>query len=109
MTITLHLPPELEQKLAAEASRRGVPLSDYLLLVLSNGGQAAPSVRTGAELVAYWQQAGVVGTRPEVSDSQQHARGLRVDETTLLSEAALAVDWNRPEEDAAWVGLQSRK
>ena len=30
-------------------------------------------------------------------------------ETTLLSEAALAEDWNRPEEDAAWSYLQSAK
>jgi len=30
-----------------------------------------------------------------------------VDEVTLLSEAALAEDWNRPEEDAAWSHLQS--
>jgi hypothetical protein len=30
-----------------------------------------------------------------------------VDEGTLLSEAALAEDWNRPEEDAAWSHLQS--
>jgi hypothetical protein len=28
-------------------------------------------------------------------------------ETALLSEAALAQDWNRPEEDAAWTHLQS--
>jgi len=77
MTITLDLPPELERKLAAEASRRGVPLSDYLLSVLSNGGQAAPSVRTGAELVAYWQSAGVVGIRQDICDSQHHARELR--------------------------------
>lgn len=27
---------------------------------------------------------------------------LNVPETALLSEAALAEDWNRPEEDAAW-------
>jgi len=27
-------------------------------------------------------------------------------EVTLLSEAALAEDWNRPEEDAAWSHLQ---
>lgn len=26
-------------------------------------------------------------------------------ETALLSEAALAADWNRPEEDAAWSDL----
>src|SRR6185437_10790207 len=29
------------------------------------------------------------------------------DETALLSEAALAQDWNRPGEDAAWSYLQS--
>jgi hypothetical protein len=27
-------------------------------------------------------------------------------ETALLAEAALAVDWSRPEEDAAWSHLQ---
>lgn len=31
------------------------------------------------------------------------------DETTLLSEAALAEDWGRPEEDVAWSHLQSAK
>lgn len=30
----------------------------------------------------------------------------RVPETALLSEAALAEDWNRPEEEAAWSHLQ---
>lgn len=30
-------------------------------------------------------------------------------EAYLLSEASLAVDWNRPEEDAAWAHLQSEK
>jgi hypothetical protein len=29
-----------------------------------------------------------------------------VSETSLLSEAALAVDWEKPEEDAAWSHLQ---
>jgi hypothetical protein len=27
-------------------------------------------------------------------------------ETALLSEASLSADWNRPEEDAAWAGLE---
>jgi hypothetical protein len=31
------------------------------------------------------------------------------DETAILSEAALAEDWSRPEEDAAWAHLQSVK
>lgn len=30
-------------------------------------------------------------------------------ETALLSEMALAEDWNRPEEDAAWAHLQQRQ
>lgn len=31
---------------------------------------------------------------------------LPVDETALLSEPALAVDWSRPQEDEAWSHLQ---
>jgi hypothetical protein len=30
----------------------------------------------------------------------------KISETALLSEAALAEDWNRPEEDEAWPHLQ---
>ncbi|MEI9865657.1 MAG: hypothetical protein WDN00_14125 [Limisphaerales bacterium] len=30
----------------------------------------------------------------------------QANETALLSEASLAEDWNRPEEDAAWAYLQ---
>lgn len=30
-------------------------------------------------------------------------------ETALLAEAALAADWSRPEEDAAWSHLQSER
>ncbi len=32
-------------------------------------------------------------------------RELKVNETMILSENALAVDWNRPEEDEAWKNL----
>ena len=34
---------------------------------------------------------------------------ISVSETALLSEIALAEDWNRPEEDKAWAHLQSDK
>ena len=33
----------------------------------------------------------------------------QVHDAALLSEAALAEDWNRPEEDAAWAHLQPGK
>ena len=32
--------------------------------------------------------------------------GNRASETALLSEQSLTADWNRPEEDAAWAGLE---
>jgi hypothetical protein len=35
-----------------------------------------------------------------------HEGEIGVGETTALSEPALAEDWNRPEEDAAWSHLQ---
>jgi len=39
----------------------------------------------------------ILGERPSI----------RVSETALLSEEALAEDWSRPEEDDAWSHLQS--
>ncbi|MBA3805809.1 MAG: hypothetical protein H0X14_08890 [Acidobacteria bacterium] len=36
----------------------------------------------------------------------EDAPSVAVSETALLSEGALAEDWNRPEEDAAWSHLQ---
>lgn len=34
---------------------------------------------------------------------------IKVSETALLSEAALAEDWDRPEEDEAWSYLQTEQ
>ena len=34
---------------------------------------------------------------------------MHLSETALLSEPALAEDWNRPEEDAAWAHLQTAR
>ncbi len=39
----------------------------------------------------------------------EEAPVLQVAETAVLSEAALAEDWNRPEEDEAWSYLQSEQ
>jgi hypothetical protein len=77
MSIELHLPAELETKLAAEASRQGISLPDYVVRILSNGGQKLSGISNGGELVAYWRQAGVVGSRTSITDSQRHARELR--------------------------------
>ncbi len=78
MSITLELPPDLEGELAEEAARLKLPLSEYAARVLATGRTAAANtLKTGAELVAYWQREGVVGTRPDIADSQERAREIR--------------------------------
>jgi hypothetical protein len=39
----------------------------------------------------------------------EEAPGTGTHESALLSESALAEDWNRPEEDAAWSHLQQAR
>ena len=77
MNITLELPPDLENELAAEATRLNLPLPEYALRVLAAGRLAGGPPKTGAELITYWQNEGVIGTRPDLSDSQEHARSIR--------------------------------
>lgn len=46
------------------------------------------------------------GARRALVTILEEEPGPSLHETTLLSEAALSKDWNRPEEDAAWPHLQ---
>jgi hypothetical protein len=77
MSITLDLPQELESELATEATTLGVSLAEYVLRLLSTRSLVGPMPTSGAELVAYWRREGVIGTRPEITDSQAHARQIR--------------------------------
>jgi hypothetical protein len=77
MTITLELPQELESELAAEAAQLGLSLAEYALRILATGRAPRNPPKTGSELVAYWQSEGLIGTRPDITDSQQHAREVR--------------------------------
>ncbi|MBA4063281.1 MAG: hypothetical protein C0501_06130 [Isosphaera sp.] len=60
--------PELARRRAEAAARPGAgkPWREVLA-----------RVETGADLVAYWQAAGLVGSRPDIADSQAEARRLR--------------------------------
>ncbi|HEV7669809.1 MAG TPA: hypothetical protein VGS22_14900 [Thermoanaerobaculia bacterium] len=50
---------------------------------------AAKSVAdTGAQLVAYWKRHGLIGTRPDIADSQTHARTVRHDAERRLRSSA---------------------
>ena len=79
MSIILELPEELEKELTDEAAGLNLSLPEYALRVLATGrvAGAPPLPRTGAELVAYWQSEGIVGSRSDIEDSQAHARSLR--------------------------------
>jgi len=73
----LDLPQELESELAIEATQLGLSLTEYVLRLLSTRSIVGQLPNTGAELVAYWQREGVIGARPDITDSQAHARQIR--------------------------------
>lgn len=77
MTLTLELPPDLEEELSEEAERLGLSLPEYALRVLATGRTLESMPRTGVELVSYWQREGLIGSRPDIEDAQRHAREIR--------------------------------
>jgi hypothetical protein len=77
MTLTLDLPKELVKELSVEADRLGLSLSEYALRILTAVRSQEAPPKTGADLVAYWQAEGLIGTRPEIADSQAYAREIR--------------------------------
>ena len=51
----------------------------------------------------------LTGSRRALVTILEEERDTSVHEAALLSEAALAEDWNRPEEDVAWSHLQQAR
>ncbi len=77
MSLMLNLSPEIESELTAEASRMGLPLSEYVERILLAGRPLGAVPQTGPELVSYWQSEGLVGARTDIVNSQDHSRELR--------------------------------
>lgn len=77
MTLTLEISERLEEQLLTEATRLGLSLEQYALRLLGDVRDAKSPPSSGAELVAYWRREGVIGSRPEIEDSQAHARQIR--------------------------------
>jgi hypothetical protein len=77
LSIAVDLPEELEAELSAEAAQLGLSLPEYVLRVLSTGVVIGKRHKTGAELVDYWESEGLIGTRADITDSQEHARQIR--------------------------------
>jgi predicted DNA-binding protein len=87
MTIIIELKPDIERRLQRAAERRGVDAPGYVrslveenLLLEEEEDEYLPLPKTGAELVASLQKAGVIGAwadRVDISDSSAFARRLR--------------------------------
>jgi hypothetical protein len=80
MTITLNLPTRLERKLSAKAAEWGLSAPEVVLRILEDGlsetgHESRP--KTGAELVAYLQREGIIGSKSDIKDAQAYARKLR--------------------------------
>ena len=73
MTLVLELPAELEKELTAAAQDAGLSLTEYSLHLLAMRSRSEAGVRTGADLVAYWRSLGLIGMRPDIRGSQEHA------------------------------------
>lgn len=77
MSISLNLPLELENELHDEASQLNLSLSEYILRILATRQVLENPPKNGAEFVAYWQNEGIINSRPDIIDSQAYARQLR--------------------------------
>ncbi len=77
MSITLEVPSELATVLEAEARKFGLSVTAYILQIIADRHTAKNLPQTGAELVAYWEREQLVGSRPDITDSQAYARQMR--------------------------------
>ncbi len=90
MTLILDLTPEQERQIEDEARARNMDTRSYALAqifrqheeedsedLLPSVGLLPPLNGTGADLVAYWEREGLIGTRPDIRDSQKRARQIR--------------------------------
>lgn len=77
MAVNLNLPSDLEDELSLEASQLKLPLSEYILRVLSLRLSIDNLPKTGLELISYWETNSVISSRPDITDSQAYARRLR--------------------------------
>ena len=78
MGLHVNLSEGAQARLRTQAAALGMKLEDYASRLLLEGSVTPPRPKmTGAEMVAHWEEAGVIGSRPDIKDSLAHARKLR--------------------------------
>ncbi len=73
MTLTIELSPDEVQRVK-QAWSQGVDVTTLIHRLLAQL-PAEPSI--GLEIIAEWEREGVIGSRPEIVDSESHARQIR--------------------------------
>ncbi|MCC6129281.1 MAG: hypothetical protein IT186_05080 [Acidobacteria bacterium] len=76
MTLSLDIPPDLEERLKKEAAVLGLSPGEFAVRVLSTTLRPR-TPRTPDEIVDYWQAEGLLGSRTDIVDSAEHARQIR--------------------------------
>ena len=79
MTLILEIPEELEVSLTAKAEDLGLPLPEFALSLLGvrGGPMSADEVKSGADLVRYRREHGLIGTLPLDTDPVALSRSIR--------------------------------
>ena len=77
MPLMVELPDDLANALTVEARHAGLSLSEYATQLLSNHRALASTIRTGADLVAFWQKENLFGSLSDIHDSSAYAREIR--------------------------------
>ncbi len=77
MPMSLELSDEVATWLQLGATKSGITIQEYALRLLSPPKAPTRTFKDGASVVAYWEAMGVLGSRPDIEDSQVEARRLR--------------------------------
>ncbi|MBY0231109.1 MAG: hypothetical protein K2W96_17630 [Gemmataceae bacterium] len=76
MTPTIEAAEQVPATLETEAAGLGMTVQEYIVHLLTDK-PGTETIRNGADLVSYWEKHGVIGSRPDILDSQAEARRLR--------------------------------
>lgn len=85
MSVQLDLPQNLRDELTVEASQLKISLTDYILDLLEKRQAPEEKPKAGAELVAYWKKENLIGSQPDIQDSQAHVQLIRRQAETRIN------------------------
>jgi len=77
MNTILAIPDALEMELHAQAAKLGIPMPQFALQLLKSGLAAIEKPKSGAEMVDYWINLGLIGSRADILDTEACYRDLR--------------------------------